>query len=327
MMRPIQSFVLVFAGLFSSVGGFAQYPGIDGCNPGPCANATPCRHCTGTWTDNVGYRWNLTTNLATNSVSGTVSVPNPVSGCPNFSFSVSGSITPTAGSYPFTAGSTRMALRTSNPTPASCGGVVPKTGTIDVQLRNDGCDIAAGSARNDDGSWSTTGYSTAKIPDLPSGESTEPVGWWASYPTIQQFRQTLQGDSQRPFDGRQVTEAAGPDRLDGCYYQGAADLGYPQFGVSGGWWIVGRYATPPYYFYTNRWVDDYVGMTPALVQFYRDNGRAPCDSRAQQLMKICTNGQGCTYTQQYRSTYITYRVDQTTVTAGRDNQLASKAWP
>ena len=143
--------------------------------------APPCRHCTGSWTDNIGYNWQINSNLATGTGTGVVSVPNPVSGCPNFRFSVSGSITPTAGSFPSTPGPSRISVRATNPTPASCGGIVAKTGSFDVQLRNDGCDIAAGTARNDDGSWSYSAYSMARIADLPTGESTQPVGWWSLY--------------------------------------------------------------------------------------------------------------------------------------------------
>ena len=319
-------FIVLLSVDFSTIA-FAQYSGVDGCNPGPCANATPCRHCTGSWSGKYGETFSITTDLVTNSVSGTDSVPMP-GGCPTVVYQISGSITPTGGSYPFTPGTTAMNLHATNPNPSGpCNGSIPVTATISAQIRNDGCDIAFGSFQNDDGSFSDSAYSMAKIPDLPTGESTEGVGWNSTWPTVQQFRQTLQGDSQRPFDGRQVTELAGGDQSDGCYYRGAADNGYAPFGVTGGWWIVGRYATPPYYFLTNEWVDDYVGMTPDLFTFYRDNGRAPCSAYAQQLMNMCTNGQGCSMTQQYFSTYITYSLDATTVTAGRNAVLQSTSWP
>ena len=94
--------------------------------------------------------------------------------------------------------------------------------------------------------------------------------------TVHRWRQTLQGNFSRPFDGRQVKEFAGPSKFDGCFYPGAASSGYAQFGVTGGWWIIGRYATPLYYFLSNYWVDDYVGFLPGLVTFYRNNRRAPC---------------------------------------------------
>lgn len=312
--------------LLTAVDAIGQYPGIDGCNPGPCANATPCRHCTGSWSDNIGYTWNITTNLATGAVNGTASVPNPHIGCPVFVFQVSGTLTPTGGWYPYISGNTRVYLHATNPSPSSCGGVVATNGTVDVNIRNNGCDIAAGVAQNDDGTWYYNAYSMARIPDVPAGESTDPVGWWSLYPTFQQFRQTLQGQSGRPFDGRQVTEAPGQDHYDECYYQGAADQGFSQFGVTGGWWIVGRWATPPFHFYSNVWIDDYVGMTPALVNLYQQS-RAPCYAYAQQVMTICTNGPACTYKSQYFQGYITYTVNSDSIIAGRNGQYASKPWP
>lgn len=45
--------VLIAATLSPSIA-FAQYSGVDGCNPGPCANATPCRHCSGRWSGKYG---------------------------------------------------------------------------------------------------------------------------------------------------------------------------------------------------------------------------------------------------------------------------------
>jgi len=168
----------------------------------------------------------------------------------------------------------------------------------------------------------------AKPPDLPTGETTTAVGWGAgTLATVQQFRQTLQGDSNRPFNGRQLTEGAGADRADGCFFDGAAQRGYIGFQVTGAWWIVGRWYTSPYYMYSNTWIDDYVGMTTDLVQYYHDAGKVPCDARAQQLMNICTNGQSCQTTGQYTTDYITYSIDANSVTAGRSNVLAMKQWP
>lgn len=324
MLKPTLAHAVLIAAALSPSIAFAQYSGVDGCKPGPCANVTPCRHCSGRWSGKYGETLTFTTNLASNSVSGTDSVP--VAGCANnFVFSISGTITPTGGSYPFTPGTSTLALHATYSS-GSCPGVTPVNATLSLQLRNDGCDIAAGSFQNDDGSFSDAAYSMAKPADVPSDESTQGVGWNATWPTVQQFRQTLQRGSG-PFDGRQVTEVAGANKADSCFYAGAADNGYAQFGVTGGWWIVGRYATPPYFFLTNEWVDDYVGMTPDLVTFYRNNGRTPCDANAEQLMNICTNGQGCPFKQQYKDGFITYSIDANTVTAGRNNIFQSRPWP
>ncbi len=324
-------FLMVVLSVTFALPGMSQYSGVDGCSGAPCANATPCRHCSGNWSDGSGGTFNLTSSLVSNAVSGSASFPIP-GGCPNFTFQVNSttsSITPAGGSYPFVPGTTGMVLHLA-PSPGFqvCGPYVATNVTVNVQVRNDGCDIAFGSASNDDGSASNPAYPMAKIADLPTSEVTTAVGWSSGlYATVQQFRQTLQGSSTRPFDGRQVTEAAGSDNSDGCYYSGAAARGFTPFGVTGGWWIVGRYATPPLYVYTNTWIDDYVGFLTDLVTFYRDNGRAPCSATAQQLMKMCTNGQGCANTQQFSSNYLTYSLTSTTVTAGRASVNASKTWP
>ena len=317
--------------VFCAGDALTQYSGVDNCAVGPCANATPCRHCTGSWSGNLGDTWSLTSDLNYLTVSGSGTIPNSAPGCPAWAFQVSSTsyISPTGGSYPSTPGTTNLVLHaTPSLGQTPCGGFSPTDVTINVQIRNDGCDIAAGTAQNDDGSFYYAYYSMAKPADLPTGETTTGVGWsGGAVATMQQFRQTLQGAAGRPFDGRQVTEAAGADKSDTCYYPGAAAAGYSQFGITGAWWIVGRWATPPNYFYSNVWIDDYVGMTTDLVTFYRNNGRAPCDAYAQQLMNICTNGQGCPFTPQYRSDYTTYHIDATTVMAGRDGVYVSRYWP
>lgn len=204
----------------------AQYPGADACAYGPCINTVPCRHCNhcnGTWTDSYGATWTLDTNYATLSVFGTERAPNPAAGCPATIFQVSGSITLVGGSNEFIRGYTQMNLTTSNPNPSTpCGGYQPRPSTATLTLRNDGCDIAAGTLTTDGYNYSV---SVAKPAEIPTGEMTEAVGWWSLQPTIHQFRQTLEGAS--PFDGRQVTEAPGGTAQDDCFYQGAAEQGIP----------------------------------------------------------------------------------------------------
>src|SRR5258708_28606132 len=124
----------VFFALFE-VAGLAQYSGVDGCTPGPCANATPCRHCSGSWSGNLGDAWNITSSLVNNSVSGTGTIPNATFGCPNFNFRVSsGSISPTGGSYSSVAGTTYLTLHGTPNSGQSCGGNVPTNVTITVQI-------------------------------------------------------------------------------------------------------------------------------------------------------------------------------------------------
>ena len=302
----------------------AQYPGSDGSATGPVRNTVPCRHATGNWGDSLGNTYNITTSLVNNTVAGSASVVGEP-GCPRVGYTVSGSITPVGGANFLQRGTTTYNIHLTNPSYASCGGLINVNVDLSGDFRNDGCDIGFGPWHNVDNSGSGT-LSLAKPADLPTGEATEAVGWSSVWPTVQQWRQTLQGDAFRPFDGRQVKEVAGPSKVDGCYYAGAAASGYAQFGVTGGWWLVGRYATPPLYFYSNRWIDDYVGFLPGLVTFYRNNGRAPCDANAQQLMNICTNGNSCGNSQQYFSNFISGAITATTVSSGRANQIQLRAY-
>ena len=311
--------------LLMSTLAFGQYPGTDGCAYGPCLNTVPCRHCSGNWSDSLGNSYNITSSLVNNTVSGSASVP-PSSGCPTITYTVSGSITPTGGSNEFQRGTTSFIFNLTNPSQTSCGS---RTQIYNVrvtgEIRNDGCDIAFGQWQNV-GATGSGSLSLAKPADLPTGETTSSAGWSSQWPTVHQWRQTLQGNFSRPFDGRQVKEFAGPSKFDGCFYPGAALSGYAEFGVTGGWWIIGRYATPPYYFLSNYWVDDYVGFLPGLVTFYRNNGRAPCDASAQQLMGICTNGNGCALSQQYLSNFISAGITSATVYSGRANQTQSRVY-
>lgn len=300
---------------------FAQYNGVDGCKPGPCVNAVPCRHCSGQWQDNSGYTWNITSSLINNTLSGSVTVPVPGAGCTSIRYQVSGTINPVGAPTYGASGYTEFTLHATNGTPSTSCGYVAKNGTATGNITNDGCDIGGGGTyRNDDGSASG-GFSMAKNPDIPTGETTDPVGWWSLDPTIQQFRQTLLGNSLLPFDGRQVTEAAGGDNQDGCYIDGSA---YP-FRVTGGWWVVGRYATPPYYLSSNVWIDDYVGFGTGGVTYYRGKGRAPCSSSAQQIMNIYRNGH-LGYTQQYAVGYIGASIGVADISVTRNNQIVMKGY-
>jgi hypothetical protein len=143
-----------------------------------------------------------------------------------------------------------------------------------------------------------------------------------------QWRSTLiPSIVSRPLDGRQVFEQAGDFRDDGCYFPGAADVGYLPFQITGGWWVVGRYATPPFFLLSNTWIDDYVGFLPSAVGYYRLNGRAPCDAYAQQNMQICTNGNGCAFSSLYKTGFIGAGITSTSVYSSRDGQDVFRVWP
>jgi hypothetical protein len=316
----------------------SQYPGPDGSSTGPIPNhSVPCRHFSGTWSDNFGTSntYQITSSLVNNSLSGTANIAHPGgSGCPRVNYQISGSITPTGGIPPFIRGTTTYALHITNPDQGLCNQVLPVPVNFSGDLRNDGCDIAVGTWVNV-GAPGTGSISFSKPADLPTGESTTPVGWASAYPTVQQFRQELSGsNSNRPFDGRQVTEAAGSSQGDTCFIPGgplppppAPQVPISPFGVTGGWWSVGRYATPPLHLLSNYWIDDYVGLLPYAVEYYRAQGKAPCDAWAQQFMKACSNGNNCVFSQQYRSTFISAGLTSTQVYSGRDTHVVIRNWP
>jgi hypothetical protein len=308
----------------------AQYPGPDGSAFGPALNTIPCRHFTGFWNDNfgTGNSYSLSTNVSAMTISGTASVAHPGgAGCPNLSYTVSGSFSLVGGANASTRGTTTYTINLTNPSPSgACNSWTPVGVQFTGDLRNDGCDVAAGQWRNVTTPPSGSGsISFAKFPDLPTGESTTPVGWSTGFAsTVHQWRNTLQG--ALPFDGRQVYEAQGPNKDDGCYFPGAADDGFIQFQITGAWWLVGRYATPPTYLLSNYWIDDYVGFSTTAVGYYRLKGRAPCSAYSQQLMHICRNGNGCVYGQQYKAGYISAGITSTQVYSGRDGTDVYRNW-
>lgn len=293
----------------------AQWTSVISCNPGPCINGVPCRHCNGTWTDAQGGRF-IINSYDSGTVNGTYKYTRP--GCSEVSWQVNGTLTRVNPPNIFTMAYTTISLNATSPSAVSCGQYVYMAFTETVTLQNDGCDLATGTWRNSDG---TTGSDTLTKPiELPTSESTQAVGWSSQWPTVQQFRPTLHGTVS--FDGRQVKEVQGFDSTDTCYYTGASTTPYH---LVGGWWPVGVYATSPFYFSTDTWVDDYVGVSPDYVVTYRQNGRAPCDYSAAQWMNIYTAGHsGTTYS--YKSGYVGGGITANTIYSFRDNTYVSKVY-
>lgn len=314
--------------LFSA--SFSQYPGPDGSPSGPVINTVPCRHLSGTWQDNfgAGNTYSILTDLSSNSISGTANIAHlGGSGCPRINFQISGTVTLAGGVVSGMRGTTLYRIDMTNPSVGTCNGTTTGPWTIVGELRNDGCDVGAGTWANQLNPGS--GFvSIAKASDVPLGESTQGVGWSAEWPTVMQWRSTLiRSIMSRPLDGRQVFEQAGDFRDDGCYFPGAADAGFLPFQVTGAWWVVGRYATPPFFLLSDTWIDDYVGFLPSAVGYYRLNGRAPCDAYAQQNMQICTNGNGCVFSSQYKAGFIGAGITTTGVYSSRDGQHIFRMWP
>jgi len=140
----------------------------------------------------------------------------------------------------------------------------------------------------------------------PSGETTAHDGWNGPYAL---FRQTMIGS----YVGRVVEEfdpgGGGPDT---CY---DSSLIYPEWtAITGGDWTVGS---------DNKWGHDNVGWGDTLTQYYRANGRAPCQTQFYQDMKINRPGNS-------QATYATHLLKagmtSNTVWAERAGVYASRTW-
>jgi hypothetical protein len=186
-------------------------------------------------------------------------------------------------------------------------------------IQNDGCDFVQNAQwSNSDGLSGTENLS--KPADVPAYESTTPVGWWSTYPTVQQWRQTLGDFSGKNYAGRQATERQGFPNSDSCYYTGAPSGG--PYGLSLGSWLVG------FWYDDNVWGDDYVGQTPAVINDYRLNLRPPCSATATQLMYLYTHGNQLVLP---GSAYLIDTVgfglpDYSTVQVFKNGQTASRGW-
>ncbi len=250
----------------------AQVP-VPGCVSPPCSpNPVPCAHCAGTWTDNYGGRWNVTSNttppfIGTYNVSGTLQVSNPSPGCPTVTWSVSGTLTQTFGTS-FARGTASANWVATNPSPSStCGSFTPfSSTTFNGNILNSGCDFFSGSWTNSSGG--SGGFSMTKptdLPDLIPSEASTAIAWDSAYPTVMLFDQTL--GSSKYLAGHQVFETSGGASSDTCWFPGSI---YLPMGLSGGGWHVG------FYFFNNRWHYDYIGFLPATISYYRSNSRTPC---------------------------------------------------
>ena len=117
------------------------------------------------------------------------------------------------------------------------------------------------------------GEHTALLCGIPDGEATLAHGW-ADY-TLYDFEQILLPATAN-FKGRAVTEQdPGGDGPDTCWFQGSA-IG-KQEAISGGSWKVKA---------DNKWGYDTVGWSDKAVSYYRDKGRAPCQTTFRQRMVI-----------------------------------------
>ena len=145
---------------------------------------------------------------------------------------------------------------------------------------------------------------------VPTGESTASVGWNASYSTVHDFRQTLQGGN---FVGRVVHEEDGGNGNDTCWF---VDSQFAKFeAVTGGQWTVDA---------NNKWGLDSVGWFPNSVTYYRNQQRAPCGTQFDQKMYINRPG---TSDAHYVTNLLRMGLTATTVWSERAGVYQSKIWP
>jgi hypothetical protein len=158
---------------------------------------------------------------------------------------------------------------------------------------------------------------TADQCHIPTGETTASDGWWDQDGTVHKFKQTLiPPNPDVNFDGRRVTEqdpgGGGPDT---CYFPVAAASGRsPWISITGGLWTVSA---------GNIWAWDHVGWGWGNVNYYRANGRAPCQTTIPQRMVIdCGSGQVA-----YVTTTLAAGFDDFFVWSERAGQREQHIWP
>ncbi len=306
---------LFVAAMFPLDTAFAQSCGTPKCAPNP----VPCAHCAGTWTDNSGAVWTVSSNTtpssaSTWSVSGTVQSPAPP-GCPTIAYQVSGSLTQTFGSSSV-AGTPAISWTGSSPSPtAACGGYTPVPSiTFTGNISNDGCDYASGTWLNSSGlNGSFTMTKPADVPDLSPAETTSVVAWHSLAPTVAVYEETIGASKYQA--GRQTFEASNGSATDTCWFVGSM---YSYGGLSGGGWYVG------YYYFNNKFEYDCVGMAPAAVTYYRSAGRVPCLVTIPQKMSLYTH----TGSAQYFTDTLYWNVpDATNYGVARNGVQAWRTYP
>ena len=117
----------------------------------------------------------------------------------------------------------------------------------------------------------------------PTGETTTATGRANenATPAAHKFVQTLK-PTGTSFAGRTITESNTQAATDTCWFD---DSDFRKVtGVTGGSWTVGS---------NNRWGPDHVGYTNlGVIQYYRDEGEAPCGFTMYQTLTISGCGGG-----------------------------------
>lgn len=264
----------------------------------------------------MGGVWNITSD-AYGVVTGSLDLDNFSIGCPNQTYTVTGSYAMYSGNYSVN-GSGTFLIDTSNPAPGDTPGCdTTEEAHLVTDVPNNGCDITGPSASSlytDFGYFST---GAGKAPEIPTAETSTHVGWSAAtLATVAQWRIVLTGGD---FDGRQVhEEQTSGSNSDSCWFVGSS---VAQFGPTGGWWNVGFFGTP------NQMVDDYVGYVTTAVTYYRQNFRPPCSATAGQEMRIAvsgTSGSSLSYTTGSIGAGLPNYTD---VSSSRNGSTVTTTWP
>ena len=160
------------------------------------------------------------------------------------------------------------------------------------------------------GTYEERGSAPAEVQcRIPTSETTASGGWDATNVTIHNFNQTLSGAVS--FQGGNIAENDGTGGSDTCHFTNST---VPKAHTTGGSWTVDA---------SQHWGPDAVGYFPAAINYYRANGRAPCQATVVQEMFIdCPD-----MLHQYTSGNLIYGITSTTITSGRHNVSVSKTWP
>jgi hypothetical protein len=145
---------------------------------------------------------------------------------------------------------------------------------------------------------------------LPTGETSNSGGWDPNAPTIHIWNQTLTGSGN--FVGRDIAENDGTGGSDNCHWP---DSEIPKAALTG---LSATVTTG------NKWGPDHVGYTPTSINYYRANGRAPCQAIVPQDMYIsCPD-----MLHKYTSGNLVYGITATQISVKRHSAATqTKTWP
>jgi hypothetical protein len=216
-------------------------------------------------------------------------------GCTHYDYSVTGYVSGPSGNYQ----DSFPGLQTFIGVPVAAGNFAFYSDAL-VNCSCFGSGLGAGG-----GNGSTT------LDSMPSGETTLTNAWSGGDPTHYKWRARLTGGS---FAGRQTREREGGGDTDTCHFS-TSIYPYATGLTIGSPWNVDS---------SSEYGDDFVGWNWYVVDYYRNAGRAPCQSETTQLMQI--NQPQVGGWAQYKSNRLKMGFTSTTVWSERDGQAQSKPW-